>query len=54
MKDLNLTNQKNAIARETGPFLKQGFGISSETVSVMMENAMILIRAENFLMKFFF
>jgi len=49
MKDLNSTDQKNAIVRETGLFLKQGFGISSETVSVLMENAMVLIRAGNFL-----
>ena len=49
MEDLRSTDQKNAIAREAGTFLKQEFGFHSESVSVMMENAMILIRVENFL-----
>ncbi|MBW1693690.1 MAG: DUF2294 family protein [Deltaproteobacteria bacterium] len=49
MKVLNSTDQKKAITREAGRFLKQKFGFSSESVSVMMENAMILIRVENFL-----
>jgi hypothetical protein len=49
MVDFNLTNQKNAIAREGGIFLNQEFGFPSESVNVMMEKAMVLIRAENFL-----
>jgi hypothetical protein len=47
--DFNLTDQKNAIAYEAGIFLKQEFGFPSASVSVMMEKAMVLIRAENFL-----
>ena len=47
MVDFNLTNQKNAIAREGGIFLNQEFGFPSESVNVMMEKAMVLIRAEN-------
>lgn len=44
MEDLNSTDQKNAIAREAGKFLKQEFGFPSEAVSVLMENALVLIR----------
>jgi uncharacterized protein YbcI len=47
--DFNLADQKNAIAYEAGIFLKQEFGFPSASVSVMMEKAMVLIRAENFL-----
>jgi len=49
MEDLNSTDQKKAIAREAGTFLKQEFGFPSETVSVLMEDALVLIRVENFL-----
>jgi len=49
MEDLNSTDQKKAIARQAGIFLKQEFGFPSELVSVLMENAMVLIRVENFL-----
>jgi uncharacterized protein YbcI len=49
MEDLNSTDQKKTIARQASLFLKQEFGFPSETVSVLMENAMVLIRAENFL-----
>ena len=49
MEDLNLTDQKNAIVREAETFLKREFGFHPESVSVMMENAMILIRVEKFL-----
>ncbi len=49
MEDLNSTDQKKAIARQAGIFLKQEFGFPTESVSVLMENAMVLIRAENFL-----
>ncbi len=49
MEDLNSTDQKNAIACEARTFLEQEFGFLCESVSVMMENAMILIRVENFL-----
>ncbi len=49
MEDLNSTDQKNAIAREAREFLKQEFGFPSDSISVLMENAMVLIRVENFL-----
>jgi uncharacterized protein YbcI len=49
MEDLNLKDQKKAIAREAGIFLKQEFGFPAESVNVMMENTMVLICAENFL-----
>jgi len=49
MKDLNSTDQKKAIAREAITFLKQEFALQSKSVSVMMENAMVLIRIENFI-----
>ena len=44
MKDLNSTDQKNAIAREAGTFLKQEFGFPSDSISVLIENAMILMK----------
>ena len=49
MEDLNLTNQKKAIVREADAFLKREFGFPSDSVSVLIENAMVLIRVENFL-----
>lgn len=49
MEDLNLTDQKKAIVREASNILKQEFGFPSESVSVLMENTMVLICAENFL-----
>ena len=49
MKALNLTDQKKAITRLTGKFLEQTFGISSGSISVLMDHGTILIRADNFL-----
>ena len=49
MKDLNLTDQKKTITSLTGKFLEQTFGISSGSISVLMDHGTILIRADNFL-----
>jgi hypothetical protein len=38
MEDLNLMDQKNAIAREAGAFLKCKFGFPSESICEQMDN----------------
>jgi len=46
MEDLNLTDQKNAIVREAETFLKWEFGFPSDSISVLIENAMILMKGD--------